>query len=776
MKKLLILWTQYKKYCFFLIIALAAGFLAFCSWDTAKSIHILDFSTTEQADNNTVICSQSLALEKGDYLFEIFYTNADDPALMNEYLIYSPTATSENGASGNIFASGSLPPKEHSLTIALTLDSDTTNLKVELCNQTGTLEIQKINYSKAEKYNDPFIFYGLGLLLFAISFLLLKILCKRYDTQDVTITFVYLCLLIFVTMLPYMNDFLAQGHDLEFHLARIEGTYRGLKNGQFPVRINELQSNGYGYASPIMYPQLFLYLPAFFRLLGLSLMNAYKLLLLFINCAAVICSYFSFSRLLGKRHTALIATTCYVLSLYRLSNIYVRAAIGEALAMAFLPLILYGIFEIIAGNYKKWGWLALGVTCIYQSHVLSTEIAVFLLAAICLVNFHHFVKEPRRILAGIKAAIVTLLVNLWSLIPFLDYMDQDFMVFQLKVDSLSHATVYLSQLFATFVPADGHNRAAGTTQGEMPLTIGGGLVLGAVLFIYLTWKHKKMIAADKELSWWRYLGNLSLAVSGIVILMISWLFPWDYFLQFELIQTIVSSLQYTWRLLLITSIGLSLVTACAAGILIRIYPARRNMITIASCIIILLSAGYLIDDMIQADTIKNKAIVASINTSDELYLYEGYTSREVFLARGDRITYSEDVAADITTYKKDGTQLTFHIDITSAAPASYIDIPLYYYPEYQAFIDGSPMEVTIGDGGVIRLLIPEGSTGGQITVSYIEPLLWKIGNIISLITVLLLAAGALSGRFHIRPDLLFRKIFLKSRKPGSLPVTEIDMH
>ena len=58
------------------------------------------------------------------------------------------------------------------------------------------------------------------------------------------------------------------GSDLRYHLTRITGIADGLKGGSGIVSIYPEALKGYGYASPLFYPDLFMYFPAFLVYLG----------------------------------------------------------------------------------------------------------------------------------------------------------------------------------------------------------------------------------------------------------------------------------------------------------------------------------------------------------------------------------------------------------------------------------------------------------------------------------------------------------------------------
>ena len=98
---------------------------------------------------------------------------------------------------------------------------------------------------------------------------------------------ILVCAAAFACM-PLLWRGVYDGHDLLFHLNRIEGIASGLRNGQFPVRIHSSTLLGYGYAAPEFYPELFLYFPAALRNLGVSLSASVRVFeACFIRCAFI---------------------------------------------------------------------------------------------------------------------------------------------------------------------------------------------------------------------------------------------------------------------------------------------------------------------------------------------------------------------------------------------------------------------------------------------------------------------------------------------------------
>lgn len=128
------------------------------------------------------------------------------------------------------------------------------------------------------------------------------------------------------------------------------------------VRINPLFANGHGQVNPVMYPELFLYFPAVLRLLGVSLILSYQMLCIGLNLTCAWVGYISFRKLFGSKTLGVLMSAFYTLALYRMNNLYMRAALGEWIGMIFLPLVLYGMYALI---YEEKGEMGLECACVY---------------------------------------------------------------------------------------------------------------------------------------------------------------------------------------------------------------------------------------------------------------------------------------------------------------------------------------------------------------------------------------------------------------------------
>ena len=132
-----------------------------------------------------------------------------------------------------------------------------------------------------------------------------------------------------------------------------------MQNGEFPVRINPLQSGGYGNLSPTMYPSLFLYPVAILRFFGVSAMLCYKVLLTAMNIATAFLSFYAVRAITGSEKSAWLMSVLYTFATYRLTNLYYRAALGESLAMVFHPCYCGAPMKYFMGRRRNgfsWYW------------------------------------------------------------------------------------------------------------------------------------------------------------------------------------------------------------------------------------------------------------------------------------------------------------------------------------------------------------------------------------------------------------------------------------
>ena len=514
---------------------------------------------------------------------------------------------------------------------------------------------------------------------------------------------------LFASM-PLLFSGIYDGHDLFFHLNRIEGIASGLRAGQLPVRIHASTLLGYGYAAPQFYPELFLYIPALLRNLGVSLTASVRVFELMINLAAALVCCFSARGVFGERRVALGATALYTLCSYRISNLYVRATLGESLAMIFFPLLLYAMVEVLTRDERRWPLLALAMTGIFMSHLLSTLFAAALCALAALLCAGRLAREPRRILACGKAALLFVLCSAWFLVPFLDFSRAG-----INTSVAVMASEHALRPGAFFVGFPGQNPELPYEATDFAYTVGVvpglSLMLGCALLLARLYMRKPACRED------RLCGSL-LALSGLLLAGATALFPWRWACNLPRpYSTFFQQIQYPWRLV---GVAAPMMAFAGAWGYLRGETHRTQTLAAVMALCMVLS-GYSLQAIVQDVPLLEKEDFCDTRIEQYEYIYEG-TEKGVLVP-------GEIVAAGAPEYtvrglQKQGTRLRFTLDAPQGLAS--LEVPLLYYPGYRATANGTPCRVSMGENNVVRLYgVPQGENV-QIAVWYEAPPAWNL--------------------------------------------------
>lgn len=431
------------------------------------------------------------------------------------------------------------------------------------------------------------------------------------------------------------------------------------------------------------------------------------------------------------------AAFLYTLSVYRLIDLYTRAAVGEALAMIFFPLVMWGMYELFLGNPRKWYLAALGFTGVLQSHVLSVELTVCfggIFGLCCLKRLW----EKKRWKALLFAAGSTLLLNLGVLFSLLQHAAYHYRVFSIDI-ILSWWTVTLPKIFDFVLLNPLERTYAGIeNSGEMPCSLGFVMLVGILAFLYVYFHEEKRDGLLKGC-----LGALGLSFLGIYLS--TDLFPWDKVQNIPVLYRLLTSLQLPWRFLSLSSALLCLV--CAVGFY-RFSSEKevRKLVCGGACALALLCAGVYINRYCE-ETMprysKENQYQREKDQVDELYLidvphsnsYRIWNRTNTFVASEGIVLSSCRRAEDLTA------EFRYQASETGNQEERWVDVPFTYYPNYRAYgEDGTELDVEVGDQGVVRVELPE-ETEGLIKVKYKEPWYYLAGRLISIIYLLALAIG-----------------------------------
>ena len=522
-----------------------------------------------------------------------------------------------------------------------------------------------------------------------------------------------------IATLPYFSPGVHWGHDLPFHLLRIEGIAEGLKVGQFPVRMNTVFHDGYGYPVSVFYGDLFLYIPAILRIIGFSIATTFKLFVWLINLGTTCSAYYLGKKVFTDEKLALVTSAVYTLSSYRLLDLYVRNAVGEYTALLFLPLIAVAVWEIYtkegdnSGNKKNIFLLAGGMLGLLYSHLLTLEMTTFVLLVFALTQWKKTFRKE-RFLVLLQAIGWFLFAGLAFLAPFLDYyLHTPLDLARESATYIQSLGAYLNVYFSVFMGI----------YSNSPLQTSPGLVLMTGLFVAIFFLLTGR--GNKQVKGWTIF-------SCLLLLLASNLFPWNQLTAASAIGETLAAIQFPWRYVGLSLIPLTLLlgTILRLGIEKGYWSSKLLYVTgfaatFGACIFIsFFTAGASRNQYLDTAELTKYFGEAGLNGSQFLL-------NDTDISALDSGTAVENGTASIL--EEHGTDLILNADIDENGT---IEIPRFHYANYIAVNeDGIQYSLETGTNNKIKILMPE-SYQGFIYVSYQVPIFWRAAEIISLCTLL----------------------------------------
>lgn len=522
----------------------------------------------------------------------------------------------------------------------------------------------------------------------------------------------------------------ASYQDLAFHLSRIEGIREGLLAGKFPVMMQSVWMDGKGYPVSIFYGDALLYFPAILRILGVPVIAAYKVYVLVMNLLTALVAYLCFKDMYKNPEGAFLASLLYVTASYRMVDIYVRGAAGEYGAFLFFPLVAMAMRRILkedTGNlkdyYKNSLWLALAMTGLIETHLLSTVMTVFLLVILCLLYAKRTFRP--RTLACIGMAVgETLLLNLYYFVPFLDYYRTEPIYGGKGGDSSTALQIRqygasVKQLFSFFSKPFGVNSY--DAADRMQLTVGLPLML--VLFgalVYFVWRDRK------------YETLVVGIMACLSLLMSTNLFPWNTLEGKTHLFRFLAKVQFPWRYLAPAVLFLSILTA-----MLYARGARKKKTALmfeAAALVLTLAASV----MTVVFTSAYQDGYTCVDYEDYSEVDSGYMGACEYLKNNTTLKDLSYVPenADFTVcqiMEEKDNSVTYYVE-NKDSQANLEVLKLNYKGYTARNAEGEKMTTYDGFNDLLTVVVPA-NYKGEIKISFEQPALWIAAEIISLLSL-----------------------------------------
>ncbi|MGN1151897.1 MAG: 6-pyruvoyl-tetrahydropterin synthase-related protein [Lachnospiraceae bacterium] len=635
---------------------------------------------------------------------------------------------------GSKIAAWPVPTGQQKMSVDFTLSKDVKQLQFKT-NYSGQGELTIKKFTLAPKgmfYSDTYFFVVLFAVINVVGCLYVRN-GRKWLTQEQLVDYSIILGVALLATSPMMQTYLYNGDDLCYHLARLEGLKDGILDGQIPVNILPDGLKNHGYLNA-MYPYLFLYIGAFLRICRVSLALSYKVLIFLANLGAAVSAYVAVKSIVQSRRSVILAVVLYTLMPYRFTNIFSRGDLGEILALVFWPFVIAGLFHVILGDRRKWYFLVIGFSGALQSHILSAAFVAVICVITALVYVGRIIRDKRYLEIG-KAAGLSMLLNMWYLVPFMTYYYmEDICKDSLRWSSYFEQSINLSNLTQSLSLYNKQYFSLG-------LALLGCLGIGV---IYLLCEHRSQ---KEDLD--GYL--LYLLVMGCILaFMTTGYFPNRTLLANSLFENIATMIQFPWRFL-----G----PACACMMFVGVIGLSRSDILKPFRNIIfalLIGLNLLVIVSVPTDNnhmpYDNPEAVASKGHESKLAANIGlFYPHEWRLdgASDERLT-SSVISSDMNNitvydYQKKGTKAVISYSATS--DRGYIELPMLSYLGYRAYDEnGQKVEIRRGDAARIRLAVTGDGIEHHIYVRYGPVPAFVIANVISALTI----AGCIWYRYRYR--------------------------
>jgi hypothetical protein len=497
--------------------------------------------------------------------------------------------------------------------------------------------------------------------------------------------------------------------DLDFNYNRLYTLIQALQNGTFPFYMDNNVLDGYGYFTKAFYPDSTL-LP--FAVIGYftNLYIAYQALIFTMTFLCGFFTYIAVYKIYKNSFAAAIGSILFTFVQYRLSVMYYRGSLGEAMAFTFIPLVAWGVYEILKGDYKKWYILTIAYFFLVNTHLISGVTIFVIMLVFLIIYYQSFVKEPARLKSLFLSGITILITCSYFLFPMFE---------QLYSNSFwateRPALQFLRGRFPMGVVISGMFKLLNE---ERNIGVGGLLTVMVCIRFFIIGKKSLLLRS----------ADYCVIISLFCTFMCSYFFPWNIF-PFTLLHFI----QFPWRFMHVSTFLLSMAGGFYISQLLAGHSAHKflflSFIILFSCYGMRFGQDeyfYPKTPVITATTMDFRKTVIGAE-----YLPIKVPSVKWIEERGDVVTSAHNTAKiSQLERRKDG--LSFALKTNQK---DVLELPLIYYKGYRAELNGEELSVGESKNGLLEVTAAQ---SGKVTVYYAGTVVQKISVWITILSLLAL--------------------------------------
>ena len=525
---------------------------------------------------------------------------------------------------------------------------------------------------------------------------------KKYIKDiEINIIFIILSILYEITFivgnkpLTYYGKF---NGDQLFHITRLSGLKDILIS---PVNFSTY--HGVGNGVNFFYPWLTFYPAEIFSEILHSKFKGMVVFLLLLTYLTFVLSYYPAKRYLKwNTKRSIIFSFLWTFSTYRGLNFFNRTDIGELLATIYIPVLVMSFIDLIKHkNYNNWIIIAISMSLILFSHILSTLIVTFILILVLLINYTS-IRDIRIWWSLLKAVIATSLLTIGFWMPMLQ---------QMKYIPITRPFVAVLEDWAINI-----NDMIGNSMNSNYLLANVGIIVIFIVFISLI-KFKKLSVDEKKIL--------------IIVLVLLWgctkAFPWQIFQA-----TFVNYIQFPWRLMMFASFFAYLLGAILLDeIDIKYVVSLFGVILISHYAFVI---GLPKDKVTLLNNDRNIEKISKEYINSDYYP-KAATKDPVSIENKKFVISNKE--AKVLNYKNTDTEFKFTV-VNKSNKRVIVDVPILYYLGTEVKNNNKLIPVTISSRGTVQVELSNKNNNVVISSRYTK--LARISQVISLGTALIIAS------------------------------------
>lgn len=530
---------------------------------------------------------------------------------------------------------------------------------------------------------------------------------------------IFFSITLFKNVIPFID-----GQDLTFHLNRFVGVANAFEERQLLPKIYPFANYGFGYATSLFYCDIFLYPFALMYHFGVSVIICYKLCIFFYTLIGTFLICFVLDRMFNNDYVNIIGTMLYLFANYHIQNVFIRSALGEILAMTFIPLVLYSFYLILIKKEDSWKLLGISFSLMVMSHLISSLLYGILffifIVAFIIFNREDFGQIKRTLMTIIKGTILAILLCAWYLFPMLEQMHDQ--VFWLSENKLHNNVGAGTQSLLDVLKSLAYLGSGFSIEKNASL----GVLTVILMSIYIWVKKNKYI-------------NVILLVMLVLYLMIVGVVPFvealsiiQFLFRFYVLLFPLSVIVIAYNIKKLSNIRIKKIVVVA---------------TIVFSLLNILSIGSIVLDN---PTIPDNATIDEINNQESVYDFLDYNHNELggaeYLPLTTNMNYKIETKA-IKTIDENGNKIDYDYEYErnftqiiykyNDDKNSELLFPLTYYKGYKAYevINGEMCEINVLNNQTYKLVTIIAEAGNHTyMIKYAGTGIQKISLIISLLT------------------------------------------